>query len=140
MDAVATTSEQSDSRRFSIADFALRYQRSLLALAFTLIILAGAATYITIFRLTDANRMVEHTLDVRQNARVLLSDLQDAETGQRGFLLTGDDRYLEPLNRVSGSITKQLNDLHRITADNKVQQDRLNALEPIIEAKLDELL
>ena len=44
----------------------------------------------------DAAQRVTHTLQVIGQLESLLSRLTDAETGQRGFLLTGDERYLEP--------------------------------------------
>ncbi|HEY6475644.1 MAG TPA: CHASE3 domain-containing protein, partial [Polyangia bacterium] len=44
-------------------------------------------------------RQVDHTLEVTQRLELLLSTYQDAETGQRGYLLTGDERYLAPYER-----------------------------------------
>ena len=43
--------------------------------------------------------MVEHTLIVRETANTVLNSLVDAETGQRGYLLTGDPPFLEPYDR-----------------------------------------
>jgi len=68
----------------------------------------------------------------------LLSELKDAETGQRGYLLTGQDSYLAPYNAAVQAIPGQLEDLHKLTLD-PGQQVRLVSLQPLIAAKLAEL-
>ncbi|MET0545504.1 MAG: CHASE3 domain-containing protein [Caulobacterales bacterium] len=139
MDAATTTSEKSDSRRFSLVRFALRYQRSLLAVAFILIFLAAVGTYFSVFRLAEANRWVLHTFTVRQQARAVVSDLQDAVIGQRSYLLTRNDSYLAPMTAAQHRLPEQMRELHHLTLDNPVQQARLAALEPELSAKLAEL-
>src|ERR1035437_3170162 len=47
-------------------------------------------------RARDAEQLVSHTLRVLNASGLLLSTMEDAETGQRGYLLTGDDGYLQP--------------------------------------------
>ncbi len=69
----------------------------------------------------------------------LLSTLKDAETGQRGFLLTGDDAYLEPYNRATAAIPAILKQLEAQTAQHPDQALRLNAVEQLVGAKLEEL-
>jgi PAS domain S-box-containing protein len=68
----------------------------------------------------------------------LLSELKDAETGQRGYLLTGQDSYLAPYNAAVQAIPGQLEDLGRQTLD-PGQQARIVSLRPLIAAKLAEL-
>jgi CHASE3 domain len=80
-----------------------RHLWAIVAVSFGLVLLAGIlAAYIAI-RATDIERSVAHTFEVRQVARSLLSDLQDAETGQRGFLLT-EDKPLMAIPRNDGRI------------------------------------
>ena len=69
----------------------------------------------------------------------MLSDLQDAETGQRGFLLTVDETYLQPFYRALKSEPAGLPRLRELTSDNPEQQQRLKNLEPLIAAKLEVL-
>jgi methyl-accepting chemotaxis protein len=69
----------------------------------------------------------------------VLSDVKDAETGQRGFLLTGDEHYLEPYQSGITAVFQKLTDLRDLTKDNPNQQRRLDTLEPLIQAKFDEL-
>jgi CHASE3 domain sensor protein len=66
----------------------------------------------------------------------LLSSLKDAETGQRGYIITGDPAYLEPHQTSLGVFPAQLADLRRLTADNPAQQQRLQTLTTLIAAKL----
>jgi len=58
--------------------------------------------------------------------------MQDSETGQRGYLLTGDKKYLEPFFKGKESIGISLNLLTELTLDNEYQQQRLRVLQPLI--------
>ena len=63
----------------------------------------------------------------------------DAETGQRGFVLTNEDRYLEPYTRARESLPAQTRQLRDLTADNPEQRVRLDELDQMIKRKMDEL-
>lgn len=63
----------------------------------------------------------------------MLSSIKDAETGQRGYLLTGDKAYLDPYLVALKEIKINLLALRALTRDDFVQQQRLDTLEPIIE-------
>src|SRR5450755_1961687 len=65
----------------------------------------------------EGARLVAHTLDVTAHLEVLLSTFQDAETGQRGFLLTGDEAYLEPYERAVGTLDGELTRIRTLVAD-----------------------
>ena len=78
-------------------------------------------------------------MDVRRAARVVLVQLLDAETGERGFLLTGDDKFLEPFNRAERSVPGALDRLLALTSDNAAQLARLAALKPKVEAMMAKL-
>jgi methyl-accepting chemotaxis protein len=69
----------------------------------------------------------------------LLSELKDAETGQRGYIITGVDSYLEPYQSALGAVKGTIENVRKLTADNANQQRRLGALSPLIDAKLAEL-
>src|ERR1022692_4888472 len=82
---------------------------------------------------------LNHTNAVQLQLNLLLSELKDAETGQRGFLLTGLESFLEPYNLAGTSLPAELATLRRLTADNPDQQRYLDTLEPTVTQKLDEL-
>src|ERR1700744_2247299 len=69
----------------------------------------------------------------------LLSTIKDAETGQRGYLLTNNDRYLEPYNAALPVATAELDQLAELTRDNPNQQARIPQLKLHIDAKFAEL-
>src|SRR5262249_16010740 len=69
----------------------------------------------------------------------LLSTLKDAETGQRGYLLTGDPSYLQPHNEAAARVRDELAQLKLLTEDDAGAPARLSALQPPIEARMAEL-
>ncbi|PWB90753.1 histidine kinase [Methylocystis sp. MitZ-2018] len=83
-----------------------------------------------------AQTWVEHTLYVRTALLQTLSTLQDAETGQRGFLLTGDEFFLEPFRNADRTIGERLGALERTILDNEVQMQRLKRLRSVVADRL----
>jgi PAS domain S-box-containing protein len=65
--------------------------------------------------------------------------LKDAETGQRGFLYTGNARYLQPYNAALAQIEPHLRNLSRLTADDPRQQTNISQLRGLTRQKLNEL-
>ncbi|HEX4963290.1 MAG TPA: CHASE3 domain-containing protein [Thermoanaerobaculia bacterium] len=85
------------------------------------------------------DRLVAHTHEVQAALAALQSTVTDAETGQRGYMLTGKEQYLAPYQEALGSLAPQLARLRTLTADNSAQQERINLLESRIREKLAEL-
>ena len=79
---------------------------------------------------------VTHTLSVERAVQSLVASLVDVETGQRGFLLTRRDIYLEPYEAGRTRVGQQISDLRTLTADNASQQQRLDELQPLIRERL----
>ena len=87
----------------------------------------------------DNEKWVTHTHEVIQLSQQLFIQIQNAETGQRGFLLTGDNSYLTPYLIGIDRIQELLRTLQNKTKDNPSQQTRLLNLSTLIDAKLREL-
>jgi methyl-accepting chemotaxis protein len=104
----------------------------------TLLVIA-VVSYVNIANLIESDHLVEHTHFVRTKLAELLLQLTNAETGQRGFVIVGDDRYLAPYQSALGDINKIFVDLRGLTADNPEQQSRMDAIAPLIDSKLAEL-
>ncbi|WP_020472201.1 CHASE3 domain-containing protein [Zavarzinella formosa] len=105
-----------------------------------LVLLAvGVAGYYSTDRLIENDKRVNHTHQVRRDLADLFSELKDAETGQRGYVITGVDGFLEPYNSALEQIKKTFERVRSMTSDNPDQQRRLDKLSLIIEAKLAEL-
>ena len=82
---------------------------------------------------------VRHSVDVQRRLLGVLSTLQDAETGQRGYLLTGESAYLGPFNTAHSRLASQTDALKRQVSDNAGQIQAVAALQPLIDAKFAEL-
>lgn len=88
----------------------------------------------------DANQgWVEHTQQVLLELAAVESLLKDAETGQRGFLYTGELPYLDPYNAAVQQLDAHLNRLGELTVDNPQQQANLPILRRLAKEKFDEL-
>jgi len=82
---------------------------------------------------------VIHTHEVISLSNAFLSSMSDAETGQRGYLLTGDITYLEPYHRASVESQVMINELLEKTLDNEEQQTHLKIIQKNVNKKFDEL-
>ncbi|MEG5172447.1 CHASE3 domain-containing protein [Microcoleus sp. B3-D7] len=104
-----------------------------------LLIFNAATSYRNTLKLIENERWVSHTHQVLTELEATLSTLKDAETGQRGYLLTGEERYLEPYDSAIARINEQVVGLQQLTADNKRQQQRVRDLKIAIDSKLADL-
>jgi PAS domain S-box-containing protein len=109
--------------------------------AFALACLAavGAASYLSVNRLTNDVQWSEHTHEVLERLEQFLSSATDAETAERGYVITGDTGYLEPYQRAIQSLGALRRRLQQLTADNPDQERRLQSLGALIEERLAEL-
>ena len=89
--------------------------------------------------LIEDTNWVIHTQKVIGDLNKILALLIDAETGQRGFLITTEDRYLEPYNNAVDIIDKNIVELKGLTSDNSVQQVNIDKLEFLVDDKFAEL-
>jgi PAS domain S-box-containing protein len=88
----------------------------------------------------DSNQdWVEHTQRVLLELTAYESLLKDAETGQRGYLYTGEAHYLEPYNNAIAQGDPHIDKLAELTADNPQQQERIARLRALKRRKLNEL-
>jgi signal transduction histidine kinase/CheY-like chemotaxis protein len=91
-------------------------------------VLSAAFFVILITYLLSVIQWVEHTDRVINNINRSLKLSVDMETGMRGFLLTGDERFLDPYEVAKPSIIAELNGLEELVADNPDQVDRFKRL------------
>ncbi len=110
-----------------------------LAGAVVFFILSGAVAVSNLQTLRQDNLQIVHSGDVLVALGGLLASMQDAETGQRGFLLTNDERYLAPYNTALVSVPGRLDAISALIRYDPVQRENLAALKPHIAAKLAEL-
>ena len=111
----------------------------LLALLFFASIGNAVFTFILEGQVENKLAWVIHTHEVINQSEKLLSTMTDAETGQRGFLLTGDAAYLEPYHHGLTYTEETIQKLMTLTEDNPVQHERLSSINLLIKNKFSEL-
>jgi PAS domain S-box-containing protein len=92
------------------------------------LILAGAVLWAA-YDLNDTMQLVEHTDRVVGQSRRLLRLVVDMETGERGYLVTGNDTFLQPYQEASKAIDSEYRKLYLLVADNPPQQTLLERLQ-----------
>jgi signal transduction histidine kinase/CheY-like chemotaxis protein len=101
--------------------------------AYAVLLLAGLATTYLAVSSKSAEHWVQHSLDTRSEARLLIRDLQRAVIRERGFLLTGEDDYLgADFAQLVASFSQKLMQLKSRVSDNAGQAGRLAGVEPDI--------
>jgi PAS domain S-box-containing protein len=109
------------------------------ALTLAVLVFGGLLGHVNARRLTENERSVAHTHEVIGTLESLLSTVKDAETGQRGYLLAQDEKYLQPYNDALTRIEATLVRLKELMSDNPAQQARLAGLAQTIARRLDDL-
>ncbi|HYD99480.1 MAG TPA: CHASE3 domain-containing protein [Alphaproteobacteria bacterium] len=104
-----------------------------------LLLMVGSLAYRASSGLSSTRTSVLQAYRVMDAARSLLSAVQDAETGQRGYLITGYGPFLRPYRDAQAQIGPRLAELRQLTAGDAQQMRQVAALEPLIEAKKAEL-
>ena len=104
-----------------------------------LLVLVTSSGYQTAKRLAETKQWEVHTKQVLRVLEDISADLSDAETGQRGYLLTQQERYLQPYENAILDLRQDLVFLTALTSDNFIQQQNIRILSGLINQKLLEL-
>ncbi|HTZ98591.1 MAG TPA: CHASE3 domain-containing protein [Terriglobales bacterium] len=107
-----------------------------LVIGLGMLVLLGGIGAFTLQQVDDSDYWVDHTRQVIGANQQLLLDIRDAEAAERGYIITGDDRYLEPFNAAAQDLAPVLAKLHQLLSDNPQQQKRLTALEGLINQRM----
>ncbi|HET6929977.1 MAG TPA: PAS domain S-box protein [Candidatus Acidoferrum sp.] len=99
----------------------------------------GWESYRDTVRTAEAAASRKHSFEIQLALDEAAARLVDAETGQRGYLLTGDDAYLEPYHAATKSLGQVMNQVKQLVADDPAQLEHVQELEPLVQHKLDEL-
>ncbi|MEZ0274199.1 MAG: CHASE3 domain-containing protein, partial [Roseimicrobium sp.] len=116
--------------------------KSILVLFAGAMILSAFVLSVIVWR--RLNESVERRVEVRSLAiewEKLVSMLKDAETGQRGFLITGDDKYLQPFHAAAGALPAQFQELTELEAlqDDQYGENELLSFQQLTDRKMEEL-
>jgi len=107
--------------------------------ALVFFILSGYNAFRNTMSLRDGAEQVEKTYVVMATIRNVLSLVKDAETGQRGYLITGDDRYLQPYDLARTGIEGEMAKMREFVKGRSTQMELLPQVEAQVAAKLAEL-
>ena len=125
--------------RIERANRLLRNSRIIILVGFGLLAAATLALVIGLFRSREADTWVVHTFQVQQTAQGLLIATRDAESSVRSYLLSSNETELEQFEPSLADAASQLKELGTLTADNAVQQNRMQILGGLIQTKSDQL-
>ena len=88
---------------------------------------------------SHAVEAMDETTVTMRHLNLFVSSLKDAETGQRGYLLTGDANYLQPYNLSLGAMDRNMARLQELTNDSAVQRRLVQQIDDLRQEKLREL-
>ena len=105
----------------------------------TVFFLIGIIQSQSVLKLVDAEHRARHAQEGLEMLEAAQSRLNSAEAAARGYVITGDEKYLEPFNSAVNLVPSELRDLRKWTAESPNQQKRLDALDSLVPSKLADL-
>jgi PAS domain S-box-containing protein len=132
---IAPAAKVADTSKVGLTLKADRKIAALIAAGTLLVFLVATLSLWAFAQIKAAAQTREHIYQLVAGANALLGKLVDAETSQRGFLLTADEDYLQPYVVARDDVTHQVKAL-RLKAANSAAIQHLNTLAPLVEAKL----
>ncbi len=109
------------------------------ALGLTLLAVLGAIAYRTTTSLIRNAEREKLSYQILAHLNELETELINDETGQRGYMITGQRRYLEPYDSALAEVYARYETLRQLTANDSALQSRLTNLQPLVDARLDRL-
>jgi signal transduction histidine kinase/CheY-like chemotaxis protein len=103
----------------------------ILVLGAVAVLLTLAAAYRT------QSGWVQHTYEVERELARLMSTVKDAELGQRGYLLTGEETFLAQYERARADVPGEIDRLAALTSDNPAQREAIGSLRQLAQRRLD---
>lgn len=97
-----------------------------------LLIASSVVSYSSIRNLIGSSEMVDRTNRIIMASENILSNIKDGETGQRGYLMTGQHDFMEPYNGAYERTMESFKELRSLTIDNREQQYNCDSLETLI--------
>ncbi|MFN0291546.1 response regulator [Pedobacter helvus] len=111
-----------------------------LGISLLLLIVSSTASYISIKNLIKSADLVVESNAIINDVDNVVSMLKDAETGQRGFLLTGNTVFLDPYDKSIKRTDSLFSIVNQATKDNALEQQKLKELRSIIDKRMEILL
>ena len=110
--------------------------KAVAACGLMILLCMGVFSFRSTAREQEDREWVTHTQLVLETLQATIIDITEAEAGQRGYILTGQQKYLEPYRAGLDQFHREIKDLRELTSDNPGQQDAVKQLESLIAARL----
>ena len=113
--------------------FNARLLNSIFAVGLLVLAALSLFSYRNTNRSTETSAWVQHTGLVLSEVKTIHTLVLDLETGRRGYIITGNEVFLEPSNYAIAHLDSDVDGLSRLISDNPVQRTRIGKLKPLIE-------
>lgn len=100
--------------------------------ALTILVAIGLAAFINMRDAEESSRRIVHSSRFVAELEELLSQLKDAESGQRGYVITGNPAFLEPYESATRALPGLIENLTEMSAGNEFHRDRVIALGELV--------
>ena len=100
------------------------------------LLVIGVFSYVSVNRIDNTTHWVDHTYQVITTVNQVTTTLLDAETGGRGYIITGDASYLTLYNSAQASLDSEIKTLRDLTSDNPTQQQNIDVLQKLAADKM----
>ena len=110
--------------------------KRVLIAALVILAITALISYSSIERFFETAHWVDHTRLVMLRLEELMSELEHAESRQRGYLISGNEQYLEPYRVTVQALPKRIRALLELTADNPERQNATGELASLVSSRL----
>jgi signal transduction histidine kinase len=108
----------------------------LLSTAILVVALNALFAFHSVKVLLQSEDWVQHTWQVIYQVELIMSSAKDAETGSRGYLITGDDKYLQPAVEARRELPGELSRFESLTGDNPAQKPHITEMREVLDQRL----
>nr|WP_294935312.1 CHASE3 domain-containing protein [uncultured Flavobacterium sp.] len=113
------------------------FLKIIFVISIAMIFFISGITYKHLFKLSESSQKVSHAYEISLQLEKLMSQLKDAETGNRGFIITRDSAFLEPYTFARIRLEASCNILDHLTKGNNIQNENVETLHKLIDRRLD---
>jgi signal transduction histidine kinase/CHASE3 domain sensor protein len=116
------------------------FLKNIFAVSLIILIFISIVSYRHTLTLTDSAELITHSYEVRIELEHLSSNLADAESGQRGYILSHDSAFLQPFINAREKVDYSFNKLLNLTQSNLQQHNNLDSLQRLINLRFSYLI
>jgi signal transduction histidine kinase len=104
----------------------------LIFLIVAIFLVVSFLSYRSLLRIDTDEYWEVHSYQVVGGLDILISDFENMETGERGYVITGQDAFLQPYTTALLDVSVRIKTLQELTVDNATQQQSLSTMQPLV--------